>query len=91
MTIHKRNNTKRNLTLDDFCVCVCVCVCVCSVEVLFSEIKFCKVYFIPKFQPNLANQSLSLEGTAKSDSHGDCIALTSPNLTPPLFVIGLFC
>ena len=27
----------------------------------------------------------------KSDSHGDCIALTSPNLTPPLFVIGLFC
>ena len=37
---------------------------------------------------NLAIQSLSLEGTAKSDSHGDCIALTSPNLTPPLFVIG---
>ena len=29
---------------------------------------------------NLANRSLSLEGTAKSDSHGDCIALTSPNL-----------
>ena len=25
---------------------------------------------------NLANRSLSLEGTAKSDSHGDCIALT---------------
>ena len=40
---------------------------------------------------NLAIQSLSLEGTAKSDSHGDCIALTSPNLTPPLFVIGSFC
>ena len=40
---------------------------------------------------NLANQSLFLEGTAKSDSHGDCIAVTSPNLTPPLFVIGSFC
>ena len=40
---------------------------------------------------NLAYRSLSLEGTAKSDSHGDCIDLTSPNLTPPLFVIGSFC
>ena len=40
---------------------------------------------------NVANRSLSLEGTAKSDSHEDCTALTSPNLTLPLFVIGLFC
>ena len=40
---------------------------------------------------NLDNQSWSLEGTAKSDSHGDRIALISPNLTPPLFVIGSFC
>ena len=40
---------------------------------------------------NLDNRSWSLEGTAKSDSHGDRIALTSPNLTPPLFVIGSFC
>ena len=27
-----------------------VCVCVCSAEVLFSEIKSCKVYFFLKFQ-----------------------------------------
>lgn len=27
---------------------------------------------------NLGYRSLSLEGTAKSDSHGDCIDLTSP-------------
>ena len=40
---------------------------------------------------NLDNRSLSLEGTAKSDSHGDRIALTSPNVTPPLLVIGSFC
>ena len=39
----------------------------------------------------LENQSLSLEGTAKIDSHGDRIALTGFNLTPPLFVIGSFC
>ena len=39
----------------------------------------------------IENPSLSLEGTAKIDSHGDRIALTGPKKNPPLFVISSFC